>query len=102
MNTLFTRIPDRDEFADWCYYNGIIWVPSHGSKLGAKLGITDAMVNKARRFDIGFQLGRFSDWLLAFQIPALAIIAIYVSKLQLFWLSKTQPNPFEADLDLDL
>ena len=102
MNSLlFTKIESRDDFADWCYFNGIYWLPSQGSKIGMKLGLTDADLNKARRFDVAFQLGRLSDWLLIFQIPALALVSIEVSRLQELVLCITQPNPFITDLVLD-
>lgn len=96
---LFTRLSNRDDFADWCYFNGILWMPSSGSKIGQKLGITQADLNRARRFDIVFQLGRFHDWLLAFQIPILALIAINISNLQLMIL-KMQHKDMNEDLDL--
>jgi hypothetical protein len=99
--SLFTKIENQDDFADWCYYNGIYWFPSQGSKIGAKLGLTDADLNRAHRFDIVFQLGRFSDWLLKSQIPALALLSINISNLQYLYLRIMFPNPFTTDLELD-
>jgi len=99
--SLFSKIQNRDDFVNWCYDNGIYWLPSQGSKIGIKLGITEADLNRAHRFDIIFQLGRFNDWLLTFQIPALAILSIYISNLQYLYITIIGPNTFINDLELD-
>ena len=87
MSFLFERVDNLHDFTDWCYSNGIYLLPSNGSVIGEKLGITQQQLNRHHRFDVKFQLNRLSDWLLRCQIPALAFVAKRVIQFRSFILN---------------
>jgi len=97
----FKRIDNVDNFDYWCYENGIDFLPSKGSKIGDKLGISKHQMDAFYRFDLTYQLKRLSDFLLAFQIPVYAIMAKYVITLhdQVIKFNHKEVN-FLSDLEL--
>lgn len=80
---LFVKIDPYDAFEDWCYDSGGIYqLPSHGSNFANKFGINVNDIHRMHRFDISYQLKRFSDCLLRFQVPILALIAKQILVVQ--------------------
>lgn len=80
---LFVKIESYDAFEDWCYDSGGIYeLPSRGSKFANKFGVNINDIHRMHRFDIPYQMKRFSDWLLRFQVPILALIAKQILVVQ--------------------
>ena len=100
LRFLFSRVDDVNDFTDWCYFNGIYLMPSNGSVIGEKLGITQEQLNRFYRFNSCFQLNRLSDWLLRFQIPALAFIAKRVIQLYYYMVDRKYGNVKVLEDDL--
>ena len=99
--SLCSRFDNYDDYQDWCFDNGIFQLPSSGSKFANKLGLTQKDIDRTHRFDIIYQLGKLSDWLLRFEIPLLALIAkriLYVQSIAI----EFKYRKFDLNEDLEL